>query len=192
MRILMLGNSFTFYNNMPFMLSELTGGQVVHHTRGGARLAEQLNPETQMGEKTLAALENESWDYVVLQEMSNGPVTSPEAFQKSVAGLCEKIRQAGAVPVLYGTWAYKKGSEAMAKMDMDYDEMYEGMEEAYRTAAEENDALLADVGKVFYIKSQGEEVYAEDGCHPNITGSRYAAGTLAHVILKDWEAKNGK
>ena len=46
MRILMLGNSFIFTNNMPQMLAELTGAEVVHHTRGGARLSEQLNPCT--------------------------------------------------------------------------------------------------------------------------------------------------
>ena len=44
MRILMLGNSFTFTNHMPQMLADLTGAEVVHHTRGGARLSEQLNP----------------------------------------------------------------------------------------------------------------------------------------------------
>ena len=52
MRILMLGNSFTFTNNMPKMLSELTGAEVIHHTRGGARLSEQLNPNTRLGSQT--------------------------------------------------------------------------------------------------------------------------------------------
>ena len=42
MRILMLGNSFTSHNDMPDMLAELTGAEVTAHTRGGARLAEQL------------------------------------------------------------------------------------------------------------------------------------------------------
>ena len=107
MRILMLGNSFTFYNDMPDMLAKLTGAEVIVHTRGGARLAEQLNPDTKMGASTREALENEKWDYVVLQEMSNGPIVSKESFLKSVARLCEKIRSAGAVPVLYATWAYK-------------------------------------------------------------------------------------
>ena len=31
MHILMLGNSFTFYNDMPSMLAELTCAEVVHH-----------------------------------------------------------------------------------------------------------------------------------------------------------------
>ena len=66
MRILMLGNSFTFVNNMPDKLAQLTGAEVIHHTRGGARLAEQLNPETKMGGLTHAALQNEKWDYVIL------------------------------------------------------------------------------------------------------------------------------
>ena len=49
MRILMLGNSFTFTNDLPQMLAELTGGEVIHHTRGGARLSEHLNPNTKLG-----------------------------------------------------------------------------------------------------------------------------------------------
>ncbi len=44
MRILMLGNSLTFANDMPQMLAARTGAEVVHHTRGWARLSEQLNP----------------------------------------------------------------------------------------------------------------------------------------------------
>ena len=65
----MLGNSFIFTNNMPQMLADLTGAEVTHHARGGARLSEQLNPNTKLGGRTQAALQNEKWDYVVLQEM---------------------------------------------------------------------------------------------------------------------------
>ena len=56
MRILMLGNSFISTNNMPQILANLTGAEVVHHTRGGARLSEQLNPNTRLGSQTQAAL----------------------------------------------------------------------------------------------------------------------------------------
>ena len=52
----MLGNSFTFANHMPDILARLTGAEVVHHTRGGARLAEQLNEKTRMGKLTQSAL----------------------------------------------------------------------------------------------------------------------------------------
>ena len=105
MRILMLGNSFTFTNEMPQMLAALTGGEVVCHARGGARLSEQLNPDTRLGARTQVALAGEWWDYVVLQEMSHGPITAPKSFFSSVERLCEQIRANGAVPVLFATWA---------------------------------------------------------------------------------------
>ena len=59
MRILMLGNSFTAANDLPQRLAQLTRAEVMAHTRGGARLAEQLNPRTKLGAKTKAALEGE-------------------------------------------------------------------------------------------------------------------------------------
>lgn len=182
MRILMLGNSFTFYHHMPEMLAEITGAEVTAHTRGGARLAEHLNPNTTMGASTLRALTEEKWDYVVLQEMSNGPVVSKTRFLKSISTLCGKIRDAGAVPVLYATWAYQKGSSKMASMGMSYDEMYQAMYDAYHQAAEDNDALIADVGKAFYELSEKHSLYASDGCHPSEKGSEIAARLLAEAV----------
>ena len=72
MRILMLGNSLTSAQDMPDILAELTGAEVVCHTRGGARLSEHLNPNTRLGARTQAALAKKQWDYVVLHEMSHG------------------------------------------------------------------------------------------------------------------------
>ena len=189
MRILMLGNSFTFANDMPAMLAELTGAEVVHHTRGGARLAEQLNPKTKTGAKTQAALENEFWDYVVLQEMSNGPVTSRNSFLKNAGRLCAWIREEGATPLLFATWAYQKDSQAMAEMDISYDEMVQGLHDAYREAADQNDALIAEVGQKFYELADSQDLYAEDGQHPSEAGSRLVAETIAAVIRADQEAK---
>jgi len=189
MRILMLGNSFTFANDMPAMLAELTGAEVVHHTRGGARLAEQLNPKTKTGAKTQTALENEFWDYVVLQEMSNGPVTSRNSFLKNAGRLCTWIKEEGASPLLFATWAYQRDSQAMAEMDMSYDEMAQGLHDAYREAADQNDVLIAEVGQKFYELADSQELYAEDGQHPSEAGSRLAAETIAAVIKADQEEK---
>ena len=189
MRILMLGNSFTFANNMPAMLAKLTGAEVVHHTRGGARLAEQLNPKTKTGAKTQAALENEFWDYVVLQEMSNGPVTSRNSFLKNAGRLCAWIKEEGATPLLFATWAYQKDSQAMADMDMGYDEMAQGLHDAYREAADQNDVLIAEVGQKFYELADSSDLYAEDGQHPSEAGSRLAAETIAAVIKADQDDK---
>lgn len=187
MRILMLGNSFTSSNNLPGLLAQLTGAQVVAHTRGGARLSEQLNPYTKLGSKTRAALAREPWNYVVLQEMSHGPVTSPKSFFASVEGLCGLIREAGAVPVLYATWAYQKGGTKLASKGWGYQDMVHKLSEAYRKAAEENQALLANVGEAFFRRADTQPLYAADGVHPTELGTRIAAETLASVILQHKE-----
>ena len=189
MRILMLGNSFTFANDMPAMLSENTGAEVVHHTRGGARLSEQLNPKTKLGKKTEEALAGESWDYVILQEKSNGLIRNNASFRKNVTRLCEKIRNAGATPVLFATWAYQPGAKQYEEVGIGYEEMTAALSEAYREAAEENGVLIADVGHRFFELAETEELYAPDGSHPSERGSRIAAETIAEVILEDWEKK---
>lgn len=186
-RILMLGNSFTFANNMPEMLAELTGAEVVMHTRGGARLAEQLNPKTKMGRRTLEALQDQKWDYVILQEMSNGPITSKNSFLANVKKLCELIRANGAKPILYATWAYERGGKQLRSFGMDYEEMYQQLYESYHEAARENHVLIADVGKKFYELADDEQLYADDGYHPNERGSHIAAEVIAEVILEGWD-----
>ena len=187
MRILMMGNSFIFTNNMPQMLADLTGAEVIHHTRGGARLSEQLNPNTRLGSQTQAALQNEKWDYIVLQEMSHGPITAPKSFFSSVEQLCRQIRANGAVPILFATWAYQRGGAKLMDKGWDYDEMAQKLSEAYHRAAQENNTLIADVGRRFYELSEAQDLYADDGVHPNEVGSRIAAETIAAAIQNHQE-----
>lgn len=185
MRILMLGNSFTFANNMPEILADLVSAEVVQHTRGGASLAEQLNPNTKMGEMTRKALNKEKWDYVILQETSKGPIIFKEKFFNNAVLLCEQIRANGAIPILYATWAYKKGGKQLESLGINYDEMYKKIFQAYHEVANNTGALIADVGKKFYEISEKQNIYAEDGCHPNRCGSQIAAQIIAEVILAD-------
>lgn len=186
LRVLMLGNSFTSANNLPHLLECALGGPdaatVVAHVRGGARLAEHLNPQTKMGAATQRALASESWDFAVLQEMSNAPVTSRKRFLKSSAELCTQIRAAGAIPVFYATWAYRKGSARLAKLGLGYRECYEALHSAYAEAARENGALLADVGTAFFEQAANRNLYAADGCHPSEDGSQLAARVIAQTI----------
>ena len=182
MRILMLGNSFTYYHDMPVMLAHMTGAEVVAHTRGGASLAEHLNPDTELGAKTLPALRNETWDYVILQEQSNAPALHRAAFQRSAAELCQLIRAYGAVPVFYATWAYREGSEKLATVPYTYAEMEEALTDSYLHAAEANGALIAHVGRAFTALRGVANMYEEDDYHPSEAGSMLAAATLAAVI----------
>ena len=186
LRVLMLGNSFTSANDLPHLLEQALGGPdaavVAAHTRGGARLAEHLNPKTKMGAATQRAFAEQPWDFVVLQEMSNGPITSPERFRESSKRLCAQIRAIGARPVFYATWAYQEGNARLDKLGLGYRECYEALHDAYAQAARENDALLADVGSAFFAQAANRNLYAADGCHPNEDGSRLAARVIAQTI----------
>ena len=181
----MLGNSFTFFHDMPKILSKLLGCEVAAHTRGGAYLAEQLNPETEMGARTLKALAEEKWDYVVLQEQSNAPALKRESFMKSARGLCSLIRQAGAKPMMYATWAYRDGTEKLRSTGLTYDELYAALRDAYHVAAEENGALVADVGDAFRDICGIVDVYMPDDYHPSPAGSVLAAHVICNAILED-------
>lgn len=183
MRILLLGNSFTYYHDMPRILAALTGWDVTAHTRGGAWLDEHLDPACELGARTLPALQNEHWDYVVLQEYSNGPIVDKPRYLRSVQALCSMAREAGAQPVIYASWAYKEGSPKLATMDMAYADMDAALYAACHEAAEANGALIADVGRAFTSARDLLDLYeAADDYHPTREGSLLIAETIIRCI----------
>lgn len=182
MRILMLGNSLTSANGLPAQLAELLDAEVVAHTRGGARLAEHLNPATRMGARTQEALAQGGWDFVVLQEMSVGPARSRERFVASAAELCRQVRAAGAVPVLFVTWTFAPGCSRLEKYGWQREELHDLLQAGYREAAAAGDALLADVGSAFMVAGEDAGLYAPDGIHPSAAGSQLAAEVIAGAI----------
>ena len=182
MRILMLGNSFTYFHDMPQILAALLPAQVVAQTRGGAFLADQINPEDEMGAQTLRLLKEEKWDYVVLQDHSRGPSHRKELFQETVDQLCPLIRAAGAKPILYATWAYKEGTNKLASINMTYDDFSDALYASYHEAAERNGALIADVGRAFDALRHLVSLYEADDYHPSEVGSLVAAQAIARVI----------
>ena len=180
MRILMLGNSLTSAQDMPDILAELTGAEVVCHTRGGARLSEHLNPNTRLGARTQAALAKKQWDYVVLQEHAH-PFGPEEKFFEAARKLNAWIREANSTPVIYMTWAMKEEEAVQPRMT-----------KAHQEIAEEIDALLAPVGEEWwqYKKNHPEiEMYAEDGAHASPAGSDLAASCIWETIRADLEKK---
>ena len=185
MRILMLGNSFTYFHDMPKILAALLPADVAAQTRGGAFLAEHLDPQCELGAQTLHFLKEEKWDYVVLQDHSRGPSHRKELFQTTVDQLCPLIRAAGAKPILYATWAYKEGSEKLKDVDMTYNAFSDALRASYHEAAERNGALVADVGRAFDALRRLVNLYEADDYHPSEAGSLIAAQAIARVIEQD-------
>ena len=176
-RILFIGNSHTYYNDMPRMVQRraVESGydcRVTMLAHGGWYLAQHAQePEVQFN------ILHGGYDFVVLQEHAH-PFGPEEKFLEAASALNEMIRAAGAIPVVYQCWAKKSEPE-----------LQKNMNNAHRRVAKEIGALLAPVGENWwdYQKSWPElELYAEDGAHASRAGSDFAAkyiwGTIRRVL----------
>ncbi len=174
--ILFIGNSHTYFNDMPLMVQRRAKEagydcRVVMIAHGGWFLAQHVE-EPDVRFNILFG----GYDYVVLQEHAHpfGPV---EKFRDAAVQLNEWIREAGSTPVVYECWSRKAEPEMQANMN-----------EAHRQAAEEIGALLAPVGEYWwdYQKSWPDlEMYYKDGAHASSAGSDFAAKYIWETIFAD-------
>jgi hypothetical protein len=178
-RVLFIGNSYTYFNNLPQILSGLAASanppKVIETAMiavGGATLKLLW-----AGGKPQAALANGKWDYVVLQEQSTlGPtkvvdgvpqINDPKDFHASVRTIDAEIKKAGAKTLLYLTWARK---DAQDKQPL--------LTEAYQSIGKDLGDTVAPVGLSWHkaMKAQPDfELYVADKSHPNPAGSYLAA-----------------
>lgn len=77
----------------------------------------------------------------------------------------------------------REGRAKLATKGWNYEDMARQLSATYRQAAQENHALLAEVGQRFYDLSPTHPLYAADGVHPNEEGTQLAAEVLAETIL---------
>ena len=175
MRVLFIGNSHTYYNDMPQMFAEICREKqkevevtmLAHGGKGWDFHVEE--PEARFN------ILYGGYDAVVLQHTAH-PMGDLEVMHESGKKLIEWVRQAGARPILYMTWTTKAdGEQAQEKMGS-----------AYRRLQQETGCELAPVGENWwkYHREHPEEaMYAEDGQHASKIGSRVAASTIAETFL---------
>jgi len=183
MKILFIGNSFTFYNAMPGFLKRIAYHEgerieVDSVTFGGYRLSLHADLSTEDGKYTDEKLKSDNWDYVVLQGQSSEPALERERFWEAAKEMCGRIKAIGAKPVFYQTWSYYDGSEKLKSSGMSYDEMYNALKESYSISARENDAILVPVGDIFYKYNMPHgdiDFICSDDYHPTKLGSYMAA-----------------
>lgn len=184
MKILFVGNSYTYFNDMPKLLEALLkengyDAEVASVTKGGRKLYENIdkNDETAQALKKEAA-END-FDILFVQEQSLLPISDKEAFLRGVCKVTEAV--AAKRTVLYATWGRKCGSEVLTERNLSSEEMTLLLNRAYDEAATAAGAEVSRVGLCFLEiskKLNGIELYTSDLSHPSFIGSCVAA--LAH------------
>lgn len=189
---LFLGNSYTGYNNLPQMTSDLAlsvGDTLTfdRHTPGGYRLLDH-----KFDTVSLNKIANGDWDFVVLQEQSRTPITYYQLFVHGCSFFYTYTKQhlPCAVMMPYMTWGRKNGDPVFCQ---DYPVMctYEGMDTTIRNAYLHNSKLMfGEVSPVSIVWSTirqnypAIELYASDGSHPSLAGSYAAACCFYAAIFK--------
>lgn len=175
-RILFIGNSHTYFNDMPEMVAEQFRKEqydceVTMIAHGGWFLEQHVNePDVRFN------ILYGHYDYVVLQEHAH-PFGPEEKFYGAVRQLNQWILEAGSKAVIYMTWA---------KKDEEFNQ--ERMTLAHEQIADELGMLLAPVGKYWweYMRSYPDiEMYYKDGQHASPDGSRFAAKYIWNAIETD-------
>ncbi len=168
--ILFIGNSLTYYNDMPEMIRAIgeekgvtIGIKMV--TEGNYAIVDHwADGEAQR------QIRSGVFDFVVMQQ---GPSSQQEGRDLLVDGgelfkpLCDEH---GAQLAFYMVWP-----------SLTYYHTFDGVIRSYEFAAEANDALLCPVGRIWKAHFDATEdfsYYGPDGFHPSEKGSEVAAQVI--------------
>src|SRR5271169_1333227 len=146
-RVLFIGNSYTYVNDLPTTFLDLAraGGhqtKVGMSAQGGWMLADHVKSSD-----TIATINSEKWNFVVLQEQSEVPSIQASRTQEMYPAarvLVSDIRQAGAVPIFLITWAYRDGLPANGMPN--YASMQAQIDNGYLITAQALSSPVAPVG----------------------------------------------
>lgn len=174
LRVLFVGNSLTYFNEMPWMLEQVaaslqTKPKLRAHFAGrsGETLRQQWNDT-----RTMKAIREGKYAYIVLQAQSSEIVRTPDETFEYARRLGREIKASGAKTVIFLTWAPRTQREPQAAFT-----------KQYLRLANELHALIAPVGIVWeQVLAKGTELFDASGLHPNLAGSYLIACVFYSVF----------
>lgn len=197
-RVLFIGNSFTYYNKMPLMVDSIAKNQkkplsVTSITKGGQRLRGHLQ-----NKKLLKLLKSGGWDFVIVQEQSTDPALPTDSVRHLVypyAHTLDSLIHAGspkAKTIFYMTWGHKYGfREPMPQYPLinTYDGMMHRLYTSYLEMTYDNDAMCAPVGMAWdEVRKERPNLimYKHDSYHPSKNGSYLIANVIFCTMFPKW------
>ena len=192
MKILFIGNSFTYFNDMPEAIFKDIARQngrdieVASVTKGGYTLSKFADKTDEYGAMVESILSSERFDAVVLQEQSRTPISDPDAFKTAVRALYERIRITGARVYLYATWGYEASHPKLSLYGTTTYDMEMKLRSAYQEIAGELGVTVLNVGMAmsFAYKAGVKTLYKEDKYHPALCGSVLAATVIYSTVFE--------
>lgn len=183
-KVLFLGNSYTYVNNLPQIVSQLatnTGDVFLYDSNliGGYTLQDHA-ASTISQNKILS----DNWDYVILQEQSQRPAFPVAgSFFDGFSNLTAFINQNKpcAQIMSFMTWGHQNGDAQNCPSNPSvctYTGMDNLIQERYMSFSNTFESEVTPVGVVWrYIKENHPNInlYQSDGSHPSLAGSYIAA-----------------
>ena len=196
-RVLFIGNSLTYYNDMPSMVAGLAATAGINmqydlHAPGGRRLADHA-----VDREALAKIDRGTWHFVVIQEQSQWPAFPDWVVQRDMdppaRALRDRIKRANprATVVLYMTMARRNGDpQNAASIPMPELATFAGMQarinRTYVRLGRELGATVVPVGRAWEAvrRSRPSLNLYSDEIHPNAVGSYLAACVFYATLFR--------
>lgn len=190
-KVLFIGNSFTFYSNIPGIFGELAKGAgknvtVESVTNGSWTLSKFADKTDEYGAKVHAKLTaSDDYDAIILQDQSTRPLSNKTGFVSGIKAMADKINstQKSCRIYLYATWGFE---EYASKNNMTIPQMEAKIRTEYASAAKEIGATVCNVGKAFtevYTENEDINLYYTDNKHPSYNGAFLSACVHVSTIL---------
>ena len=172
MKLLFIGNSHTYFNEVPatvLALLRATGvkAHVTMLASGGKNLAFHAASSA-----AAFNIKHGEYDFVIIQD--KGAAFERESFESNALKLKEMIDEAGSKMLLYMPWSLLSNRDTQKDMTA-----------AYLDFAEKNHVLLAAAGEAFGRVLQQEDaslLFSADGNHATPLGSYLAALTIFYTL----------
>ena len=176
-KVLMIGNSFTFYWNLPQVLESMFSTnnkniEVDQRTIGGSNLAKHwiLNKDEDY------SIEN--YEYLVLNDHSTNPLLNADSCAKYIKKFVKLAKENNSIPIIYGTWEYPYLKDISKNKKSNTMEILDSLSRVYK-------AIYVPVGNAFkYVEENHPEInlYMDDNKHPS-PNATYLAACVFYAMI---------
>jgi hypothetical protein len=188
-RILFLGNSYTYVNDLPGTLESLLltvpslDAPAIDSTTVGGATLQQLIDTTD----AVTKIRTGGFTHVVLQEQSVTPCLDPTGYVNAATVLAKEAKSAGSKVLIYGTWPRKAGDAVYAESwsGGTPDALERCLEAGFASAVKATGGTLVDVGAAWMRVLAAKPdfpLYQADGSHPLIGGTFLGATLFLREI----------
>lgn len=174
-KILFVGNSLTYSNNLPLLVTQIANEQEINlSTELLAKSNYALIDHWDEGELQLK-INSKSFDFIIVQQGPSSQKEGRKLLFDSIKKLNKICRQNKSQLAVFMVWPSKQ-----------YYQTFDKVNKNHREVAEKYNTLLCPVGEIWkahFDKTNDFDYYASDGFHPSLKGSQVAAKIIVKSLF---------